>query len=551
MKHENDNTPKRSIGLVGLTMTGIGSVIGSGWLFGAYHAAKLAGPASIFSWILGGMAVLIVALSFIEMSSLVPKSGGPVRYLDYTHGKVVGYLIAWSTWLSIITVIPIEAEASVQYMASWQWEWAKPITENIFNLENDSLSSVGLGIAGILMIVYFLLNYWSVSFFSKCQSAITWFKIFVPFFCVLSIVLAGFHSSNFNHVNHSFIPYGWAGVLTAISTAGIIFSYNGFQIPLHFSGEAKNPKKHLALAVLLTIFIAIILYVGLQVSFLGSVEPSVLDKSGWSLNFDSPFAQIAIALNLNLVVLMLYVDAFVSPSGTGITYLGATTRMLFAMSENKHLPKFLSKLHPTLKVPRAALWVNIFIAFVFLYLFRSWGQLAGVISVLSVVTYLVGPVAAMSMRKLMPEAKRTNRIKSLNILAPLGFIVCSEILYWATWPLTGKCIFVLLFGFVIFAIYQNKNGWADIKEHLVSSLWIFGYFITMAFLSFIGSKEFNGLGYLTFGEDMVVVGIVSLCFFYWGISSAWVTPQLNKDFDQDLIINKKLHEEPDLKALNN
>ena len=61
----------------------------------------------------------------------------------------------------------------------------------------------------------------------------------------------------------------------------------------------------------------------------------------------------------------------------------------------------------------------------------------------------------------------------------------------------------------------------------------------MAFLSFIGSKEFNGLGYLNFGEDMVVVGIVSLCFFYWGISSAWVTPQLEKDFDQDLIINKK------------
>ncbi len=69
--------PKRRMGLVALTMTGIGSVIGSGWLFGAYHAAKIAGPAAIASWVIGWFAVLIVALTYMEVSTIFPKSGGP------------------------------------------------------------------------------------------------------------------------------------------------------------------------------------------------------------------------------------------------------------------------------------------------------------------------------------------------------------------------------------------------------------------------------------------------------------------------------------------
>ncbi|MCL9783712.1 APC family permease [Vibrio sp. S4M6] len=529
--------PKRRMGLLALTMTGVGSVIGSGWLFGAYHAAKIAGPASIVSWIIGWVAVLIVALTYMEVSTVFPKSGGPVRYLEFTHGSVVGYMAAWATWLSIVTVIPIEAEASVQYMATWKWQWIQPLTSTIFNMQTHSLSTFGLAIAAVLMIIYFLLNFWSVNLFSKSQTSITIFKMLVPVICVTSIVVAGFHPGNFTAVNHSFAPYGWAGALTAVATAGIVFAYNGFQSPMHFAGEAKNPKRDLPLAIILTLAFALVLYIGLQVSFIGGIEPSVLAKSGWSLDFDSPFAQLAIALNLNLVVLLLYVDAFVSPTGTGITYMGTTTRMLFAMSEHGHMPKCMSKLHSKYHIPRAALWTNLVIGFVFLYLFRGWGQLAGIISAATVVTYIVGPMAAMSLRKIAPEINSPIRLKYLNILAPLGFAISSEVLYWSRWPLTGKVIIILLLGFVIYAYFQNKRGWDGIGKHVKASLWMMCYFVAMMILSYIGSSQFGGINILPFGYGMAAVAVASLIFFYWGINSAWRTQLLEKELNEpnDLI----------------
>lgn len=546
-EHVSSSKPKRRMGLIPLTMTGVGSVIGSGWLFGAYHAAKIAGPASLVSWVIGWFAVLIVALTYMEVSTLFPKSGGPVRYLELTHGSVVGYMAAWATWLSIVTVIPIEAEASVQYMSSWEWKWVQPLTSTIFNMHTHSLSVYGLMIAAVLMILYFLLNFWSVGLFAKSQTAITIFKMLVPVFCVSSIVMAGFHPGNFTAVNHSFAPYGWAGALTAVATAGIVFAYNGFQSPMHFAGEAKNPRKDLPRAIVLTLVFALILYLGLQTAFIGGIDPADLAKHGWSLNFASPFAQLAIALNLNLIVMLLYIDAFVSPSGTGITYMGTTTRMLFAMSEHGHLPKSWSKLHPKYHIPRAALWVNLIVGFIFLYLFRGWGQLAGIISAATVVTYIVGPMSAMSLRKIAPDVERPIRLKAMNFLAPLGFTISSEVLYWSRWPLTGKVIFILLLGFVVYIYFQNKRGWDGISKHLKAGAWMLCYFLTMMLLSYIGSSEFGGLNILHFGYGMAAVAASSLVFFYWGINSAWVTPLLEKELQE---VNELAGEEPTTDKLN-
>ena len=81
------------------------------------------------------------------------------------------------------------------------------------------------------------------------------------------------------------------------------------------AGEAKNPGKSIPRAVVGSILISTIIYVLLQIAFIGAVNPNMI-INGWSnLNFNSPFADLAIALNINWLVIVLYLDAFVSPSG--------------------------------------------------------------------------------------------------------------------------------------------------------------------------------------------------------------------------------------------
>ena len=204
-----------------LLLTGLGSIIGSGWLFGAWKAAKIAGPAAIVAWVIGAVVILAIALTYAELGAMFPESGGMVRYARYSHGALVGFISAWANWIAIVSVIPIEAEASIQYMSTWPYDWAHAL------FVNESLTPMGLGLSALLVIVYFMLNYWGVKVFARANSAITIFKFLIPAATIAGLVLTGFHSENFGTTS-SFAPYGWPAVLTAVATSGIVFSFNGF-----------------------------------------------------------------------------------------------------------------------------------------------------------------------------------------------------------------------------------------------------------------------------------------------------------------------------------
>ncbi len=133
----NEHAVRRDVGALALMFTGLGSIIGSGWLFGAWRAAQLAGPGAIYAWIIGAVVILFVALTYAELGAMFPESGGAVRYGHYSHGSLVGFVAGWSAWIAIVSVIPVEAEASVQYMSSWPWDWAQALYVHAANGQGE------------------------------------------------------------------------------------------------------------------------------------------------------------------------------------------------------------------------------------------------------------------------------------------------------------------------------------------------------------------------------------------------------------------------------
>ena len=69
---------RREAGRTGLLFASIGGMIGSGWLFGALNAAKIAGPAAVISWVIGGVAILLLAFVYAELSTMFPRPGDPI-----------------------------------------------------------------------------------------------------------------------------------------------------------------------------------------------------------------------------------------------------------------------------------------------------------------------------------------------------------------------------------------------------------------------------------------------------------------------------------------
>ncbi|AXE99698.1 MULTISPECIES: APC family permease [Paraburkholderia] len=524
---------QRHIGPFALMLTGLGSIIGSGWLFGAWKAAKIAGPAALCAWVIGAVVILAIALTYAELGAMFPESGGMVRYARYSHGALVGFISAWANWIAIVSVIPIEAEASIQYMSTWPYEWA----HNLFI--NSELTTPGLLLSAVLVVIYFLLNYWGVKVFARANTTITIFKFIIPGLTILGLMMSGFHKENLGESfggTGVFAPYGWSAVLTAVATSGIVFAFNGFQSPINLAGEARNPAKSVPFAVIGSILLALVIYVLLQIAYIGSVNPADVMK-GWNqFNFKSPFAELAIALNLNWLAILLYVDAFVSPSGTGTTYMATTTRMIYAMERNNTMPKMFGTVHPLYGVPRPAMWFNLFVSFIFLFFFRGWSSLAAVISVATVISYLTGPISLMALRRAATDIERPLHIPGMSVIAPFAFVCASLILYWAKWPLTGEIILLMVVALPVFFYFQAKSGFGGFNQDLKAAWWLVAYLPIMAILSLIGSKQFGGLGVLPYGWDMLVVIAFSLIFYYWGVHTGYRTEYLNERESHDEIL---------------
>ena len=520
---------RREVGPFALMLTGLGSIIGSGWLFGAWKAAGLAGPGAVWAWVLGAANIMTIALTYAELGAMFPESGGMVRYSHYSHGSLVGFIGAWANWIAIVSVIPVEAEASVQYMASWKWQWAKDLYMHIPGGHGE-LSELGLCIAAVLVVIYFLVNFWSVKLFAHSNTAITIFKLVVPAATGVALIASGFHTENFSVGIHGEAhAIDFAAVLTAVATAGIVFSFNGFQSPVNLAGEARNPGRSIPFAVLGSIALAAIVYVLLQVAYIGAVPRDLLAKAGWNgIDFSSPFAQLAVIVNLHWLAMLLYADAFISPSGTGITYTATTARMIYGMERNGTLPKVLGRLHPKWGVPRPAMWLNLAVSFLFLFKFRGWGTLAAVISVATIISYLTGPVSAMTLRRTAPDMARPFRLKGLAFVAGLAFICATELLYWARWPLTGEIILLMVVALPVYLYYQYKQGWHDFGRQLKGAWWLIFYLPSVAALSWAGSTTFGGMGYLSYGMDLIVVALVGLVFYVWGVKSGWRTPSVDE-----------------------
>lgn len=523
----SSNSNHREVGPIALMMTGLGSIIGSGWLFGAARASTLAGPGAIWAWVLGAAIIMTIALTYAELGAMFPESGGMVRYSHYSHGSLVGFIGAWANWIAIVSVIPVEAVASVQYMHHWPWEWAHGLSTPLGN-GHVELTKPGMAIAGALVFVYFLLNFWSVKLFAHSNTAITTFKLIVPAATGLLLIASGFHKENFSVGIHGDMhAIDFPAVLTAVTTAGIVFSFNGFQSPVNLAGEARHPGRSIPFAVVGSIAIATVVYAILQVAYIGAVPQDLLAKAGWhGLNFTSPFADLAIILGLQWLAVLLFADAVISPSGTGITYTATTARMLYGMERNGTLPKMLGQLHPKWGIPRPAMWVNLAVAYFFLYWGRGWDSLAAVIGVATVISYLTGPVSAMTLRRTAPNMHRPLRIVGLPILAGVAFIMATELLYWATWPLTGEIILLMVVALPIYLYYQAKADWHDIRRQLRGAWWLIAYLPTIALISWAGSSQFKGHDYLPYGWDLATVAIVGLFFYVWGVKSGWRTPSV-------------------------
>ncbi len=530
------STLRRDIGLIGLLWASVGSIIGSGWLYGAKNAVVAAGPAAIISWSIGAVAIVLLALVHAELGGLFPVAGGTARYPHYAFGGLAGMSFGWFSWLQAATVAPIEVEAMIGYAGHWHF------AQGFLN-KDETLTTSGFIVAVILMAVFVAVNFLGVRLLAHTNSAATWWKVLVPLGTIFVLAVTHFHGSNFT--SHGFAPFGVKGVLSAISTSGIIFALLGFEQAIQLAGESRNPKKDIPRATIGSVFIGALIYLLLQVVFIGALPAASFAKGWANLDFagiSGPFAGLATVVGLGWLAWVLYFDAVVSPGGTGLIYTTSTSRISYGLSKNGYAPRLFEKTES-----RGVPWFGLIISFVtgvicFLP-FPSWQQLVGFITSASVLMYAGAPLAFGALRIRLPERERPYRLPGGTFIAPLSFVVASLIIYWAGWDTLLRLGAAVLIGYLLlgsYAAYATRKNLPNAPTlDWKAAQWLPVYLIGMGVISWQGG--FGGQGHLGLWWDILVIAVFSLGIYYWARATALPTEKIQQNIDHVTVVDEGGH----------
>lgn len=500
---------KRSVGFYGLMFVSLGSIIGSGWLLGALNAAESAGPASIISWLLAAAMLTLLALTYAELGGTYPVAGGPGRVPYYSHGPLAGFTAGWAGWLQAVFIAPVEVLAAINYVNSVDY-----VHEHFNMMHEGLLNGTGVVVAIILMIAFTGINLAGAKFLSESNILVVVWKTIVPFLAAFVVMGMRFDTNNF-HAGGGFMPYGFHGVFAAL-TGGVVFALQGFEQCAQLAGEARDPRKDLARAIVSAMAIGAVLYALLQFVLIGAIDPANI-KNGWlkplgtSVSAYGAWYTLALAVGAGWLAKVLLIDAVISPAGTGIVYVGTTARLSYALGEEREMPSALKKTNAQ-GVPIVGILVAAVIGCVAFGPFKSWKELVEVVTAATAIMYAFAPLSLAALHRLDPNRPRTYRAPAPKILLPAAFCSANLIIYWGGFATTWKLAVAMVVGFVLFLVGAARAGTiGDMK--LKSAVWMFPWLGGHVALGALGRY---GGGYNVLGEwiDIAAVIAFSLAIFY-------------------------------------
>ena len=501
---------KKQLSLMDLTFIGLGAIFGSGWLFAASHVSAIAGPAGIFSWLLGGFAVLLLGIIYCELGAALPRAGGVVRYPVYSHGPLLGYLMGFITLIAFSSLVAIEVVASRQYAAAWFPQLTKA--------GSSDPTTLGWLVQFALLCLFFVLNYRSVKTFAIANNLVSVFKFIVPLL-VIGVLFTFFKPANFQV--HGFAPFGLSGIEMAVSAGGVIFAYLGLTPIISVASEVKNPQRTIPIALILSVLLSTAIYVLLQTAFLGGVPTDML-SNGWagiSKELALPYRDIALALGVGWLAYLVVADAVISPSGCGNIYMNATPRVVYGWAQTGTFFKIFTRIDEKSGIPRPALWLTFGLSVFWTLPFPSWEALINVVSAALILSYAVAPVTVAALRRNAPDMARPFRVKGMAVLGPLSFIIAALIVYWSGWSTVSWLLGLQILMFVVYLLCARwvPTVHLNLKQQVRSSAWLIGFYAVTILLSKLGS--FGGIGVISHPFDTLVVAACALGIYYWGAAT--------------------------------
>lgn len=499
---------KRSVSTLTLLFTSVSAILGSGWLFSAYYASTIAGPSALLAWVIAGVCIIFVAFVFAELTTMLPVMGSSTRIPQMTHGTIVGFMYSWIIWLCYAAIPPTEVQAIVQY-ASFYFP-------NL-TLEHGALTKEGYAVATVLMLIITCINAFSLRWLLRSNTALTFMKIIIPVAIIAFIFAKYFHPQQLIHpAGSTFFPMGIKGMLTAISAGGMVYAFNGFTQACEWGGAVKRPGTSLPIAIIGSILLTFLIYVGLQAALLTSLKSSNL-INGWQhltlTRGTSPLASLLYQDNLSWLLPLLFTGAIIGPFAASLIYTSGAAQSLRSKSINGYLPEFLQILSSK-NTPVFAVIINFAFGMMLFAPLPGWNKMMGFLTSLMTFTYTIGPVCLIALRDQAPHQDRPFRLPFATLWGTIAFYFCTVFSYFNGWDIISKLSVGFAAGFVVLILYRLFSRKKNLpKLRWKESTWIWPYISGLTLISYLGSFG-DGKNIIPFGWDLLVLALFSIVIIY-------------------------------------
>jgi basic amino acid/polyamine antiporter, APA family len=469
----SDHSLKRALGPMNLTALGIGAVIGAGiFVLTGQAAAKYAGPAIVFSFILAGLACAFAGLCYAEFSAMIPISGSAYTYGYATLGEFVAWIIGWDLILEYLFAASTVAVGWSGYIVSFlkdlglvippaftsaPYNHATPPDAgwNIWRLFTEGWTSTGavlnvpaMVIVGIITILLVLGIRESATF----NNIIVGIKLAV-ILAFIAVGLAFINRENWQpFVPPSLSPgtFGWGGVLRA---AGVIFfAYIGFDAVSTAAQEAKNPQRDMPIGILGSLAICTVLYIVVSLVLTGIIKYT-------SLNVPDPIAVAIDSLGKSVAWLrpIIKIGAIAGLSSVILVMMLGQPRIFYAMSKDGLLPPVFCAVHPKFRTPWLATILTGSIAMLVAGLFPI-GLLGELVSIGTLLAFAIVCLGVFVLRFTDPAIQRPFRTPVFWMVCPLGTFFCLWLMYGLPPDTWARLIVWMAIGLAIYFTYGRRHS---------------------------------------------------------------------------------------------
>ncbi|WP_205717897.1 amino acid permease [Actinomadura soli] len=437
---------KRTMSLLQLTFFSVGATLGTGIFVVLGEAVPLAGPAVVLSFVLAAVTALFSALSYAELAGTIPVSGSSYSYSYATLGELVAWVCGWCLLLEYAVSVSAVAVGWGSYLNEFSGDAAGFTIPAALSGPPGEGGIVNLPAVVVVMFATFLLLR-GTSESATANTIMVFLKIAVLlFFC--AVAFTAFDSGNLS----PFAPMGWAGISAAGSK--VFFSYIGFDAASTAGEEARNPRRDLPLAIILSLVIVTVIYVLVGLAAVGAMHWERFDLSGSEASLAAVLDE---ATGRTWPSMILSLGAVIAIASVVLTVMYGQTRILFAMSRDGLVPDVFQKVSPGRRVPVA----NTLIVAAFISILAAaipLGRLVDATSIGTLFAFALVSIGVIVLRRTRPDLPRSFRtpLYPLTPLLGVGFCVYLMVgLGGVTWT-----VFLLwtLVGLAAYFLYGRRHS---------------------------------------------------------------------------------------------